>query len=298
MSRSRVYPRANTSAQWFGNDYPGIRMPMTAADVKLLWHGTQTRGWPGYDGGAKAPTLTYHPGLHAWRQHFYIDQSARALRDPSGTPVRENRDDVVQVEVCCYDDPKAGTPYADALDSRSLDDLAHFTAWMHTEWGLRLVNATPWLAFPASYGNSPARMTSAEFTAFGGICAHQHASGNDHGDISWVRSAPIVLSRAKALLAPPSAPPTGDLTMADAASIEKQINALADVLGARYDVDAGRYRVYAEWNANELERDQADAQRDAGEMGLLSQLGAQLTAVRADLERLTAAVEQLTRPSA
>lgn len=86
--------------------------------------------------------------------------------------------------------------------------------------------------------------------------------------------------------------------MADAKSLETQINALAEVLGGRYDVDAGRYRVYSDWNAADVARDGAEAKRDATEMGVLSQLGAQLVAVRADLAKLTAAVDALAAGTA
>src|SRR3546814_7767011 len=47
-----------------------------------LLHTTETTGWPGYKSGASAPTLTYHPRQRAWRQHNYLDTSARALVDP------------------------------------------------------------------------------------------------------------------------------------------------------------------------------------------------------------------------
>ena len=39
-------------------------------------------------------------------------------------------------------------------------------------------------SYPASYGNSSARMSSAEYDRFNGWLAHLHVSGNAHGDIT------------------------------------------------------------------------------------------------------------------
>ena len=178
-----VYPKANRTAQWFGDTYPGADM---GGVDKVLLHTTETGGWPGYGGGASAPHLTYDPRKHEWRQHFRLDRSARALRDPSGTVVRENRDRVVQVEIVCSSDRsfarRYGYPHVTQLDERALRDLGEFIAFMHAEWGVPLRAAARWLPYPDSYGNSPARMSGPEYDAFRGVLGHQHASGNAHGD--------------------------------------------------------------------------------------------------------------------
>jgi hypothetical protein len=163
--RSIYYPPANRTAQWFGP----ANYTMSGID-KLLLHTTETSGWPGYGGGASAPTLTYHGQRHQWRQHFPLNGSARALRDPSGTVVRENRDNVVQVEIICYCEP-GKHPNVTELDAQALDDLGEFAAFLNKEWGTPLVLAPTWLPFPKSYGNSAARMTSAEYDRFRGILA-------------------------------------------------------------------------------------------------------------------------------
>ena len=183
MTRAIYIPGANLTAQWYVEEYRGVTMP----DIdKLLLHTTETGGWPGYRGGATAPTATYHPGLHQWRQHFPLNMSARALRDPSGTVVRENRDNVVQVEIICSCDAafarRYGYPHVTQLDGQALDDIGEFAAFLHREWGLPLVKAPVWLPYPKSYGDSPARMSGSEYDRFQGICGHMHASGNSHGD--------------------------------------------------------------------------------------------------------------------
>ena len=138
------FPGADREAQWFGDAFPGVTMPRID---KLLLHTTEGSGWPGYNGGASAPTLTYHPTKHKWRQHFAISQSARALADPKVTQVRENRANVVQVEIICSCDPVQIKKH-NLLDVRDLDDealldLGEFAAWLHREWGLPLVLTPP-----------------------------------------------------------------------------------------------------------------------------------------------------------
>lgn len=180
MVSRRTYPPADRTTQWFGPG--GITMPRID---KLVLHTTETAGgWPGYGGGAIAPTLTYEPWRHAWRQHLPIDGSARTLVDSRSTTVRENRDGVVQIEISCYCDPRYSSSghFVTDLDDRALRDLGAVAGWLHEHWGLPLRLAPRWLPYPASAGGSRARMTGPEFDGFRGICGHQHVSGNDHGD--------------------------------------------------------------------------------------------------------------------
>lgn len=176
-------PGANVTSQWFGDDYPGVDM---GGVDKVVLHTTEGGGWPDYDGGAKAPHATYHPELHQFRQHFELNRSARALMDPDGTPVRENRDRVVQLEIICSCDrayaEKHGLLYVEDLDDEAIEDIGGFIALLHRGYGVPLVKAPLWLPYPASYGNSRARMSSAEYDAFRGVCGHEHVSGNLHGD--------------------------------------------------------------------------------------------------------------------
>ncbi len=200
--RSLIYPLASRG-QWFADDYPGTEMPTIS---KVLWHSTETNSWPSYKGGASAPTLTYHPRLGEWRQHFPLNRSARALRDSSDTIVRENRDNIVQVEIIGTCDPvrhnsSPSWPYMPELNDNALMDLADFAAFMYTEWGVPLNATLKWLPYPESYGNSVVRMSGHEFDTFTGHLGHQHASGNDHGDPGTL---PIfdILNLAKVFVTP------------------------------------------------------------------------------------------------
>lgn len=180
---ARIYPKADTKTQWFETlfgrgDFSRIE--------KILLHTTETTGWPGYSGGASAPTLTYHPRQRAWRQHNYLDRSARALVDPTSTPVRENRDNVIQIEIIAYADEAKGRSVGGLLVSQMTDaqlqDLADFIKFVRSEWGGPPLVAAKFLPYPQSYGNSSVRMTSSQYDAFQGVLGHEHAPGNDHGD--------------------------------------------------------------------------------------------------------------------
>lgn len=201
MAKARFYPKANRTAQYYGEG--NYRMPGVS---KLLWHTTETPGgWPGYSGGASAPTLTYDPWKHQWRQHFPIDGSSRALIDSPSTAVAENRDSVVQVEISAYCDPKLAAKYGHAvwnIDDQALNDLADFVVFLHKEWGLPLRNAPVWYPYPKSgWKDSDIRMSGPEYDKFTGILGHMHASSNFHGDPGALNVTSI-LARAKKKVAP------------------------------------------------------------------------------------------------
>lgn len=179
--RRRLYPDADARTQWWEDAFPRGTFDRIE---KVLLHTTETEGWPSYKAGAAAPTLTYHPRRRAWRQHNYVNTSARALVDPASTPVRENRDNVVQIEIIAYSDEAlaaqvGGLAVSDLTDEH-LQDLADFILWLRAEWGgPPLTCAT----FPYPWSrNSKLRMSGAQFDAFSGILGHLHASGNEHWD--------------------------------------------------------------------------------------------------------------------
>lgn len=244
MAGATHYPKAS---RHYSTAYPGV--PMGGVD-KLLIHSTEGSGWPGYDGGAKRPTLTYHPKTREWREHGRLDYSARALQDKTSTPVRENRDRVVQVEIIGTCDPIAHRDHPDwaytpELTEDNLVDLADLLAFLNREWGTPLVAAPLWLPYPASYGNTKARMSSATYDAFKGLLAHQHASGNDHGDA--LINASRVVALAKAINAP-KAPPITSTTNppADASAGEDTDMRLVSYAGKVYLV-GGLMRKYVPW---------------------------------------------------
>lgn len=214
MAKARLYPPANKK-QWWEDDYARTTMP---GIDKLLLHTTESgKSWPSYSNGASAPTLTYNPWAAAgerWRQHNYLNTSARALRDSATTTVRENRDNVVQVEIVCYCDPKLAAKYGyfvGDLPAHAYEDLGALLAFLNKEWGVPIVAAGEWDTYPPS---DSIRMSGPEYDRFKGMLGHQHASSNTHGD-PGMTNAQInrIIAVAKRLTAskpttPP--PPLGD----------------------------------------------------------------------------------------
>jgi hypothetical protein len=191
MTRAIYYPPANRTAQWYADNYPGVTMVVN----KLCLHTTEGSGWPAYSGGAMAPNMTGFPDMTArkinWRQHFPANMSSRALAHPSGTPAT-NTAGTFQVELigtCERGGP--GLFWPDAPDW-ALQDVGDVLAWLHIEWPVPLRAASTWLSYPASYGNSSARMSWSTWGGFTGMHGHQHVPGNDHGDPGSIDANKIV----------------------------------------------------------------------------------------------------------
>jgi hypothetical protein len=186
------YPAASRTAQWFYDTVGGANM---GSVEKVVWHTTETTGWPGYDGGKKAPHYTVRPDFGSrrmlWRQHFPDHVNARAMRNEPGG-VQTNLDGAMQVEIVGTCD-ETRTWAANVLRSWDLADwqvegLAMFVAWAHRVHAVPLLAPSLWLAYgrdprapgrvPASYGDSPARMAGGTWDRFRGHCGHQHAPEN------------------------------------------------------------------------------------------------------------------------
>jgi len=214
MTHAIYFPGANRTAQWFGQG--NFTMPQIS---KLLLHTTETVGWPGYSGGDSAPTLTVNPHVQQVRQHFPLNGSARALRDPTNTPVRENRDNIVQVEICWF------AKNAPNMDDWTLRKIAEIAAFLNMEWELPIRAVPKWYAYPQTAAqDAEQRMSSAEFDAYTGILAHMHASGNTHGDTGAINISKI-LGYAQAMV---STKDDGDMTGAESARLNWLYNASID----------------------------------------------------------------------
>ena len=178
-----IYLRgANTSAQWYQDNYAGTTFSRLD---KFLIHTTETGGWPGYSAGASAPNATYYPKWRQIRQHFGINRSSRALRDPSSTAVRENRDNVFQLEIICYSDyglaVERGGLWVGNLTDVHMRDIAAMILQIHADWNLPIQSSVTWREGRKIYYND-VRLSGSQFDAYRGILGHVHASGNQHWD--------------------------------------------------------------------------------------------------------------------
>lgn len=224
MTKARRYPGADLS-RFVGDQFDGR---IFSELEKIVLHSTETSpkwGCPGYDGGKKAPTLTVDPWNKRVWQHFDLNESARALVNPTSTTVSENKDNVCQIEIVGYSDPKIAKTYGYFLDDMGEDEidfLAGVIAFIANEWGVPLARPALWPLYPASYGASPARMTSSQYDAFRGVLGHLHASGNTHGD-PRLPQIDAILAKARALNSPPQTEEDMPLTQDDLDKIENEV---------------------------------------------------------------------------
>lgn len=190
------YAKADTKTQWFQDDFPGADMNLSAATEVVVLHTTESTGWPGYDGGSKAPHYTVKFDIAnrkaLWRGHFPDEKSSRALRNESGG-VETNTLNCVQVEMIGTCDPKhkdswnglkAGVDYIFWPNAPfwALRAVADFLADQHIRHGLQLKSGLEFLPYPASFGDNGVRLTFSQWRNFVGVCGHQHVPENSHGD--------------------------------------------------------------------------------------------------------------------
>jgi murein DD-endopeptidase MepM/ murein hydrolase activator NlpD len=172
----------HTGLYWFADTYVGGTMPSI---TKMVLHSTETPppNCPGYSGGSSAPTLTLDPWAQRGWQHFPANMSARALQDPSSTPVRENRDNVAQIEIIGYADYRINAQYAlGNIPEAGLLFIAQVLRWYADEgWGLPLTTSLEWPTFGSPRINS-VRLSGSAYDAYTGVLGHMHVSGNSHVD--------------------------------------------------------------------------------------------------------------------
>ena len=214
------YPGADHTRR-YQDAYSGTAMEVNV----VVLHTTEGRSLPSYGGGASAPNLTAVPDSAAkklrWYQHFDIDTSSRALVNLAGG-AETNTLNVCQVELVGTCDPATHRAWGSAphiywpeAPDWALVELAGFLRWMNTQHKVPLTGPKEWPAYPSSYGATSARMTTAEWTAFTGICGHLHVVENDHGDPGAIDFARLI-----ALAQGSTVPEEDDVALPDA-DIEK-----------------------------------------------------------------------------
>jgi hypothetical protein len=183
-------------------DKPGL--DLTGGGRKIVLHTTEGPGnvlpfsWYGTSG--YIPNYTVSLPLRQWHRHLPNDKGAYTLVDG-------NRwgDRVIQIEVCGR---------AQTIDT----DFTH-DDWVWFGETIRQLcdqEGIPWdfcsfVSYPASYGlNAAQRLDIATYTAFAGICGHQHVPKNDHGDLG---AAPIEIIKAAGTPTPKPPLPPGEEDM-------------------------------------------------------------------------------------
>ena len=170
MTRQQFYPNADRNAQNFYAQYPVLFAGRFMSNVNtLVLHTTEGNSWPGYLNGSECPTFTYDPRSHQMRQHIPVDMAARALVQMAGG-VTTNRMNCAQIEIIGY--AAQGGP----LDAQAIADLGALLAWLNAEWSVPIV--APYAFSATNYH----RMSDPEWSAFKGVCGHQHVPQNVHWD--------------------------------------------------------------------------------------------------------------------
>lgn len=275
------YPGAST-AYWHQDNFGGTAMETNV----IVWHSTEGTSLPTYGGGGSAPNFTAKPDFAAkrlvWYQHFDFDVSSRALRNLAGG-VQTNTLNACQVEIVGTCDPAthqkwtaAGYQhlYTPELPDWAVRDLAAFARWAYEQHGVPLSSGLEFKAYPGSYGDSPVRMSGAQWLAFKGHCGHQHVPENDHGDPGSMPMAAI-LAAAKNGTTPPEEDDVA-LTVDDV----KKLWTTDNVIGVPADWSPGNDY----WTAASLLIDQGKRLRS---------LQATVTALSATNEKLVGAVATL-----
>ncbi|MDX2697112.1 hypothetical protein [Streptomyces ipomoeae] len=284
------YPGAST-AYWYQDDFGGTAMETNV----IVWHSTEGTSLPSYGGGGSAPNFTAKPDFAAkrlvWHQHFDFDVSSRALRNLAGG-VQTNTLNACQVEIVGTCDPAthkkwtaAGVQhlYTPELPDWAVRDLAAFARWAHEQHGVPLSSGLTFAAYPGSYGDSPVRMSGAQWSAFKGHCGHQHVPENDHGDPGSFPMAAI-LAAAKNGTTPPKEDDVA-LTAADVKTLAKTDNVFASPDG---DNDSGGN---THWTLESYQRYGYLQDRETNT--LVKTLGKKLDAQNATIDQLVKTVATL-----
>lgn len=172
--------KVDTTSQVFSGS------PQPDPDICLI-HTTEVWAWPGYRGGLDAPQVTVKPirgvGIEV-RVHRPPTEYGRALVNAPGGVLTNTRG-VWQIELIGTCDPsrKNEMYFWPEADDVVLEALAEFMRPTMLRFDIPAVALAPFLPYPQSYGNKAGqRLTFAQWNTARGICGHQHAPENDHGD--------------------------------------------------------------------------------------------------------------------
>jgi len=177
----------------------------------LLLHTTEGMSWPGYNGGGTAPhdTIKAIPGKGIIvRRHYPYDQFSKSLENDAGG-VETNKRGVIQVELMGTCDPKwrgsSSWYFWPDADDVVLKALADYYRPIMAKYGIPARAMAEFVAYPKSYGDHAAqRLTFTQWMNGSGICGHQHAPENAHGD-----PGAFPIGKFVRFLAPPAPkPPT------------------------------------------------------------------------------------------
>lgn len=135
-----------------------------------------------YTAAGSAPHFTYDASADRLAQHLSMNTSAYALVNAPGGVQTNRTGRCIQIELIGF---------ATAAPDWPADDNARIGRLLkriHDEGGVDFQYVAPeFLPYPASYGRTRVRMSFDEWTAFNGVCGHEHVPENYHGDPGAIR---------------------------------------------------------------------------------------------------------------
>lgn len=160
----------------------------------LLWHTTETKGLPSYQG--TQPHFTLNPRTNELWQHQSILRAAKALEHPLGT-VETNRANCIQVELVCYSDEnvakQVGGLAVPDLTASDYANIAKLARWIERNAGVPRKCSVKFKHYPESSGlSNGVRLSEAAWLNYEGHLGHQHAPNNHHGDPSSLKIEKIL----------------------------------------------------------------------------------------------------------
>lgn len=156
---------------------------------KIILHTTESSAYSpnrsSYFGHQLWPTFTFGPKLinnkfqWVWWQHLPLNHSAAAMRNLPGG-VQTNNDGCIQIEIVWR------AADGDVLPRQALDSLKKGLLWICSTTGIPYSFVDDFHYYPPEnshrLGKEPWRLQGSDWDNFRGICGHQHAPENVHGD--------------------------------------------------------------------------------------------------------------------
>jgi hypothetical protein len=177
--------------------YPDAGDYVAGTGHRIVWHSTETKGLPTYDG--TQPHFTLNPRTDDLWQHQSIAKAAKSLVHL--VPPETNRAHAYQVELICYSSEsvakQVGGLAVSSLTDADYANIAKLARWIEQNAAVPSKSTVTFEHYPESAGAANGvRLTSSQWLAYEGHLGHQHVPGNVHGD-------PSNLDIKRVLAAPP-----------------------------------------------------------------------------------------------
>lgn len=168
---------------------------------KLLIHDTEGTSIAGavaaYRDKKSWPTYTVDCRKRLIARHLPDTVAARSLRNDPGGADQTNKDGSIhiQIEVVGFANNRDGSMFGSRADAEWFG--REVVGPLCRQHDIPIQCPLPWVRYPDSAGEGASqRLSSAAWDAYSGICGHQHAPDNDHGDPGGIGSWMVIVLTA------------------------------------------------------------------------------------------------------